>query len=154
MDMYFDSPPTPVGHKLHPDIVRVVDDPADQMLNSVDDDGTHCAGQLSVVGSDCSPPSAGASVFPASSLASAAALLPALSADSAALAAFFAGAFFFGFAASVAGAPSAAANAALNSSSLLGLAGVTFRRPSAPGSPLNFCQSPVIFSSFRTGSVG
>jgi hypothetical protein len=29
MDMYFDSPPTPIGHELHPDIVRVVDDPAD-----------------------------------------------------------------------------------------------------------------------------
>ena len=26
--------------------------------------------------------------------------------------------------------------------------------PSAPGSPVNFCQSPVILSSTRTGSVG
>ncbi len=79
-------------------------------------------------------------------------------ADSAAFsgwAAFLAGAFFFfGVAASVVGVPSAAASAALNSSSLLGLGSASFNLPSAPGSPLNFCQSPVIFSNFRTGSVG
>ena len=60
MDAYFDSPPTPTGHKLHPDIVGVVDNPADQMLNSVDDDRTHVR-QLSAVGSDDSPPSTGVS---------------------------------------------------------------------------------------------
>src|SRR5215472_15823906 len=109
------------------------------MLNSVDD-GTHCASQLSVVASDCSPLSAGASDFSASSLASAAASPPASSADLTALAALLAGAFFFGFTASVVGAPSAAANAALNSSNLVGLGGATFSRPSAPGRPLNFCQ--------------
>src|SRR6202000_2742524 len=112
-----------------------------------------CAGQLSL-DSDCSPPSAGASVVGAPVAASVTASPAAASGASGALAAFLAGAFFFGLAASVVGAPSAAASAALNSSSLLGLAGRTCNRPSAPGSPLNFCQSPVIFSSLRTGSVG
>jgi hypothetical protein len=43
MDVYFHSSPAPTGHHVHPDIVRVVDDPPDQMLNSVHDDGTHRA---------------------------------------------------------------------------------------------------------------
>ncbi|CNV11087.1 Uncharacterised protein [Mycobacterium tuberculosis] len=50
-------------------------------------------------------------------------------AGSAALAAFLAGDFFFGLVASVVGPPSAAANAALNTSSLLGLGAATFNRP-------------------------
>ena len=69
-------------------------------------------------------------------------------------AAFLAGAFFFGVVASVPGPPSASASAALNSSSLLGFGRATFRVPSTPGRPLNFCQSPVILSSFSTGPVG
>jgi hypothetical protein len=59
--MNFDSPPAPTCHEVHPDIVRIVHDSADQMLNSVDDYRTHGDGQLSVVGSACSPPAAGAS---------------------------------------------------------------------------------------------
>jgi hypothetical protein len=62
--------------------------------------------------------------------------------------------FFFSWTASPDGAPSAEARAALNSSSLVGLGSATFSVPSAPGRPLNFCQSPVILSSLRTGSVG
>ena len=70
-------------------------------------------------------------------------------------AAFLAGAFFFlACVASPDGAPSAAASAALKRSSLDGLGSLTFSVPSAPGRPLNFCQSPVIFSSCSTGSVG
>src|SRR6202034_3446648 len=96
-------------------IVGVVDDPADQMLDGVDDDGTHGGGQLSVVGSAGSPAAAGAASSAGFSASSA------FSAVSAA-AAFFAGAFFFfGVAASVSGPPSAAARAALNNSSLVGL---------------------------------
>ena len=39
--------------------------------------------------------------------------------------------------------------------SFLSTAGALVRRvPSAPGSPLNFCQSPVIFRIVITGSVG
>src|SRR4051812_34422990 len=72
-----------------------------------------------------------------------------------ALAAFLAGAFFFlAVVASVLGPPSASASAALNKSSLLGLGSLTLSVPSVPGRPLNFCQSPVIFSSASTGSVG
>ena len=73
-----------------------------------------------------------------------------------ALAAFLAGAFFFlAVVASVLGPPSASASAALNRSSLLVLGSLTFRVPSAPGRPLNFCQSPVIFSSAgRVRSAG
>jgi hypothetical protein len=37
---------------------------------------------------------------------------------------------------------------------LLGPGSLIFSVPSAPGRPLNFCQSPVIFNSLRTGSVG
>src|SRR6516165_12742289 len=145
MDMHFHSSPTPTGNQVDPNIVGVVDDPADQMLDSVNDDRTHRARQLSAdgwagsVGSGCSPPSAGASAAAASVAVSSAAsgaasaasgAASAVASGSAALAAFLAGAFFFGFAASVVGAPSAAASAALNSSSLVGLAGATCRRPS------------------------
>src|SRR4051812_45245468 len=146
-----------VGHHVDADIVGVVDDPADQMLDGVDDDRAHGRAQLSedsgaVV---ASAPSAAASD---SSLTGAAwaCTSVASSAFSAACAAFLAaGAFFFlGWAASVLGPPSASASAALNRSSLLGLGSLTFSVPSVPGSPLNFCQSPVIFSSASTGSVG
>ena len=34
------------------------------------------------------------------------------------------------------------------------LGSLTFSVPSAPGSPLNFCQSPVIFSRAATCSLG
>src|SRR5690606_15520780 len=63
-------------------------------------------------------------------------------------------AFFFGVTASATGSFSAAASAALNSSSLDGFAGLVLRVPSVPGRPLNFCQSPVISSRRCTGSVG
>src|SRR5439155_26910489 len=46
------------------------------------------------------------------------------------------------------------ATAAANASFLSGLGPAVFRVPSAPGRPLNFCQSPVISRSLRTGSVG
>lgn len=45
------------------------------------------------------------------------------------LGSLLAGDFFFGLVASVVGPPSAAANAALNTSSLLGLGAATFNRP-------------------------
>jgi hypothetical protein len=41
MDVHLDGPATPAGHQVNSDIVGVVDNPADQMLNGVDDDGTH-----------------------------------------------------------------------------------------------------------------
>src|SRR5579884_2176837 len=141
VNMHFHSASAPIGHHGDPDIVGVVDDAAHQMLNRVDDDGIHRTNQFSDAASVCSPPSADCSGLSASAVLSASA-------------AFLAGAFFFGVAASVVGAPSASASAELNSSSLLGLGARVFNLPSAPGSPLNFCQSPVIFSSFRTGSVG
>ena len=37
---------------------------------------------------------------------------------------------------------------------MLGLGSLTFSVPSAPGRPLNFCQSPVIFSSCQHGLGG
>ena len=37
---------------------------------------------------------------------------------------------------------------------MLGLGSLTFSVPSAPGRPLNFCQSPVIFSSLQDGLGG
>ena len=46
------------------------------------------------------------------------------------------------------------ATAAANASLLSGPGAAVFRVPSVPGRPLNFCQSPVISSSLRTGSVG
>src|SRR6185312_13091666 len=142
MNMDLDGASTPAGHHVHPDIVGVVDDPPDQVLDSVDDDGTHCARQLSsdaAAGSplsDCSAPSAdvsACSALAASGAAFSGFSASAFSASTSALAAFLAGDFFFGLAASVVGPPSAAARAALNSSSLLGFSGLTFREPSAPG---------------------
>src|SRR6516165_10845136 len=106
VDVHFHGSPTPTGNQVDPNIVGVVDDPADQMLDSVNDDRTHRAGQLSVddsVGSGCSPPSAGASAAAASvavsSTASGAASVVAsgsaasgsAASGSAALAAFLAG---------------------------------------------------------------
>ena len=45
--------------------------------------------------------------------------------------------------------------AAASKASFLSARGPAVRSvPSAPGSPVNFCQSPVILSRTRTGSVG
>lgn len=41
MNVDFDGAPPPTGYQVYPDIVRIVDDPTDQMLNSVNDDGAH-----------------------------------------------------------------------------------------------------------------
>src|SRR5262249_55471567 len=46
------------------------------------------------------------------------------------------------------------ATAAANACFLSGRGLAVLRVPSAPDRPLNFCQSPVISSSLRTGSVG
>src|SRR4051794_2210213 len=108
------------GQQLDPDLVRVVDDPAHQVLEGVREE-TH---------SDFSPSAASA------------------------FSAFFGADFFFGVVASVEGSSPAAASAALNRSCLDGFGSATFRVPSAPGRPLNFCQSPVISSRRWTGSVG
>src|SRR5258708_4556086 len=61
VDMNFDSPPAPIGHQVHPDIVRVVHDPTYEMLNCIDYDRTHGVRQPSVVGSAGSSACAGAS---------------------------------------------------------------------------------------------
>src|SRR6202012_1473543 len=61
VDVHFDGPPAAAVHHVHPNVIGVVDNPANQMLNGVNDDRTHFASQLSVVGSACSPPSAGVS---------------------------------------------------------------------------------------------
>src|SRR5690606_31174278 len=62
--------------------------------------------------------------------------------------------FFLGVVASVVGSSFAAASAAWKRASLSTFSGCGLRLPSAPGRPLNFCQSPVISSRWRTGSVG
>jgi hypothetical protein len=41
MDVHLDGPATSAGHQVNPDIVGVVDNPADQMFDGVDDNGTH-----------------------------------------------------------------------------------------------------------------
>ena len=57
--------------------------------------------------------------------------------------------------AAVAPSSLAASLRAVAKRSFLSAAGSFVRSvPSAPGSPLNFCQSPVIFRMVRTGSVG
>src|SRR5689334_12991841 len=152
--MHLDGAAATAGHHVDADIIGIVDDSADQMLDGVNDDRAHGLGQLSVFSAAPStvasaPSAAGSdSSLTGATSASAAPL-------SAACSVFFAGAFFFfGVVASVAGPPSAWASAALNRSSLEGLGSLTLSVPSAPGRPLNFCQSPVIFSSCNTGSVG
>src|SRR6187200_638932 len=134
--MHFDGPPPAVGHHVDTDLVRVVDNPANEMLDGVDD-SAHSVG------------SAAASAGAASELSAGAASAVSV------VSAFLAGAFFFfNVVASPVEAPSASARAALNRSSLDGLGSLTRSVPSAPGRPLNFCQSPVIFSRLSTGSVG
>src|ERR1700754_2757814 len=158
--MHLDGAPAAAGHHVDPDIVGVVHDPTDQVLDGVNDDRAHGRGQLSVDSADsacsaasagasaCSAASAGASACSAASAgasASAGATASAGASASAVSAAFLAGAFFFlAVVASVLGPPSAWASAALNRSSLLGLGSLPLRVASAPGRPLNFCQSPVI----------
>src|SRR5450631_2568156 len=108
---------------------------------------------------------------PASSAAGAAALgsaLPAFGSPSSALSAFGSGLSAFGAALSALGsaffllavvAPSldcamADLAAASNSAVLSAFGSATRKVPSVPGRPLNVCQSPVIFSSAATCSVG
>src|SRR6476661_4915599 len=67
--------------------------------------------------------------------------------------AFFS-AFFFGVVAPSFGSSIAFLAAASKAAFLSALGSATFRVPSAPGRPLNFCQSPVTFSSASTCSVG
>ena len=50
--------------------------------------------------------------------------------------------------------PPASLSASLKISALSRLGSLTFSVPSAPGSPLNFCQSPVILRIAATASVG
>src|SRR6478752_2321521 len=166
MDVHLDGASAAAGHHVHPDVVGIVYNPANQVLDGVDDDCAHGCAQLS---DDSAAASAGAASAPSaaaldSSLAGAASAWTSVAAVSSGFsatlsaafsAAFLAGAFFFlACVASPDGAPSAAASAALKRSSLDGLGSLTFSVPSAPGRPLNFCQSPVIFSSCSTGSVG
>src|SRR4051794_11457345 len=157
--VHLDGAAAAAGHHVDPDIVGVVHDPANQVLDGVDDDRAHGGGQLSVAPATvASTPSAAASdssLAPDGSAVASASTAARAASSPTSSAVFLAGAFFFlGVVASVLGPPWASASAALNRSSLLGLGSLTFRVPSAPGKPLNFCQSPVIFSSCRTGSVG
>src|SRR5579875_593421 len=84
MHVHLDGPTTPTGHQVNPHVVGVVDDSPDQVLDGVDDDTAHRAGQLSVAGSACSPPAPAWSGSAACS--GSVAFFPA---------AFFAGDFFF-----------------------------------------------------------
>jgi hypothetical protein len=67
---------------------------------------------------------------------------------------FFGSAFFLAFVAVPSSSFMASLTAAWKTAFLSGLASATFSVPSAPGSPLNFCQSPVILRMLSTGSVG
>src|SRR5882757_8624389 len=139
VNVHLDSASAAVGHHVDANVVGVVDYPAHQVLDGVDDDSAHSA---TASAGAASAVSAGASAVPAG-------------ASAAASSAFLAGAFFFlAVVASPDGALSAAASAALNRSSLLVLGSATLSVPSVPGRPLNFCQSPVIFSRASTASVG
>src|SRR5699024_7161476 len=124
--------------EVHLDVVGIVHDAAHQVVHGVGDDlGVH----LSAASADSPSSAFFSSAFASSAFAS--------SASSAFLADFF-----LAVTASPTGALSASASAALNRSSLERLGSATFRVPSAPGRPLNFCQSPVTLSRLSTGSVG
>lgn len=116
MNVDFDGAPPPTGYQVYPDIVRIVDDPTDQMLNSVNDDGAHF-------------PSAFRRQLGLLATQRRRVRLLRLRRWLSSLGSLLAGDFFFGLVASVVGPPSAAANAALNTSSLLGLGAATFNRP-------------------------
>src|SRR5699024_314997 len=140
VDPHLEKIPTAHRLRLHLDIVRVVDDATYEVLQGV---GEHH--------SDASLDSA----FSASS-DGAASSAEASSPDSSA--GFSASAFFSASAlasAALALRSSASASAALMASwAASPLASLRFRVPSAPGSPLAACQSPVTFSRARTVSVG
>src|SRR6185437_15464683 len=137
--VHLDGAAATTGHHVDPDIVGVVHDPADQVLDGVNDGRAHGRGQLSVDSADsaCSAASTGASASAGASAstgasASAGASPSAGASASAVSAAFLAGAFFFlAVVASVLGPPSAWASAALNRSSLLGVGSLTFSVPCA-----------------------
>src|SRR5690606_29846518 len=132
VDVHLERAAAPRGDQLHPDVIRVVDDAPHQVLERIGEE----AHSLSALPS--SPDSAFASSFLDSlALASLPFLPSALS--------FFAD-FFLPSVASASGRPPASSRALANSSSLDGFGSATFSLPSAPGRPLNFCQSPVIRS--------
>src|SRR4029077_20141550 len=64
VDVDLDRAPTAVGHHVDADVIGVVDDPADQMFDGVDDDSAH-----SVAAASAGADSAGASAVSASSAA-------------------------------------------------------------------------------------
>ena len=155
--MDLDQPPAAAaGQQLDTDVVGVGHDPANEVFDGVGDDDAHASSFG--VGSGLTPRDGlghGLTVVGEVFLASLGLRLSGPGASRRGglvlgfglllglLRSFFA-AFFFGVVASATGSLSAAASAALNKSRLLGLGSATFRVPSAPGRPLNFCQSPVI----------
>src|SRR5690606_3928962 len=122
---------------LHLDVVRVVHDAADQVLERV---GEHQAFS-SLAGSSA----AGASAAASSAAGASAAGSSAGAAAAASSAAFFSAALALTF--------SAASDAALTASAAAVDSPLTRSVPSAPGRPLNFCQSPVTLRSASTCSV-
>src|SRR5699024_508082 len=127
VDVDLDGAAATAAHHVDVDVLGVADDAADQVVDGVGDGlDVHLSASPSVSAASAVSASAASSFF----------------------------AFFFGVIASVAGAFSASASAAWKRSSLLCFSSRVFRVPSAPGSPLNFCQSPVTLSRPTTGSVG
>src|SRR5882757_1524597 len=141
----------------HPDLIRVLDDPAHQVLECL---FQHAQLSVSVAaGSAGADSSAGATVS-ATAAASAAtsagtAASAGASAGTAASAGASAGTAASAGAAAAAGASGASRPVATNSTPPWRTRGSATRSvPSAPGRPLNFCQSPVTLSSAITASVG
>src|SRR6476661_4939588 len=128
-------------------VVRVLDHAAHQVLEGL---GEHHA-QASLL------PASSAVTFSAASASSAAPSGVSEVGTSAGASSAFFSAFFgadFLVTASPLGSLLASLSASLKISSLSRLGSLTFRVPSVPGRPLNFCQSPVILRIAATASDG
>src|SRR5206468_13047088 len=94
--MHLDSAAAAAGHHVDPDIVGVVHDPANQVLDGVDDDRAHGRGQLSEGSAVASAAVASATSAAASDSSLTGATSASAGASASAFsAAFLAGAFFF-----------------------------------------------------------
>src|SRR5688572_22700588 len=150
------------------DVVGVVHDSTDQVLQRVgehaaqdsalSDDSVSAVSAASAAPSGVSSAGTGAGASSAGASGASAAGVSAGASAAGASAAGDSSAFFSAFLRAVVapalGSLAASLRASLKISSLSRLGSLTFRVPSVPGRPLNFCQSPVILRIFSTASVG
>src|SRR4051812_4549176 len=135
-------------------VVGVPDDTPNQVLERFGEHGAQApVSSRSLSRLVCSASTVLTSIASASSVAPSGVSAPGVSFWAGASAAFLVAARLL-VTASTCGSLPAALSASLKISALSRLGSLTFRVPSAPGRPLNLCQSPVTLSSASTASDG